>query len=114
MIDRVNERFVPVWINTREEPIPDRRAMDAAIAGIELDERRRVPGGFSQGFFLRSVVLSPDGGTLLNPQDKPNLGHLFSQGYFPYAQVKADDYLAMLERSLRQAESWRRAPWETR
>jgi hypothetical protein len=103
VIDRLNESFVPVWINTREEPIPDLRAMDAAIAGISLDDRRRVPGGFSKSFFLRSVVLSPDGGTLLNPQDKPSLGHLFSQGYFPYAQVKADDYLEMLELSLRDA-----------
>ena len=99
MIDLVNERFVPVWINIREESIPDFRAMDAAIEGIDLDGHRRV-SGFHQGFFLRSVVLSPDGGMLLNPQAKPNLGHLFTQGYFPYAQVKADDYLAMLERSL--------------
>ena len=114
MIDTVNERFVPVWINTREESIPDLRAMDQAIDGIELDERRRVSGGFSQKFFLRSVALSPDGGTLLNPQHKPSLGHLFSQGYFPYAQVQADDYLAMLELSLRKAESWRCAPWESR
>ena len=103
MIDTVNERLVPVWINIREEPIPDLRAMDQAIAGIDLDERRRVSGGFSRTFLLRSVALSPDGGTLLNPQDPPGLGHLFSQGYFPYAQVKAEDYLSMLELALRQA-----------
>ena len=107
MIDTVNERFVPVWVNIREEPIPDPRALDAAIEGITLDERRRVSGGFSQGFFLRSVVLSADGGTLLNPQDKPSLGHLFSQGHFPYAQVKAEDYLAMLEGALRNADAGR-------
>ena len=97
MIHLVNERFVPVWIDIREEPIPDLPAIDRAVEGIELDGRRRVPDGFSKGFFLRSVVLSPDGRELLNPQDKPSLGHLFSQGYFPYAQVKADDYLSMLE-----------------
>ena len=114
MIDAVNERFVPVWINIREEPIPRRRAIDAAIEGIELDGHRKVAGGFSQSFFLRSLVLTPDGATLMNPQDKPSLGHLFSQGHFPYAQVKADDYLAMLESSLRKAESWRCAPWDAR
>jgi hypothetical protein len=110
----VNERFVPVWINIREEPIPDLGAIDAALQGIALDAGRRVSGGFSQSFFLRSLVLSPDGGTLMNPQDKPSLGHLFSQGYFPYAQVKPDDYLAMLDLSLRKAGSWRCAPWDTR
>ena len=114
MIDLVNGRFVPVWINTREEPVPDLRALDLAVEGIELDERRRVAGGFSRKFFLRSVALSPDGGTLLNPQDKPSLGHLFTQGHFPYAQVKAEDYLAMLEGSLRKAEFWRCAPWDVR
>jgi len=107
VIDLVNERFVPVWINIREEPIPDLRALDAAIEGIELDGRRRVPGGFSKSFFLRSVVLSPDGGRLLNPQDKPNLGHLFTRGHFPYAQVKPEDYLAMLELALRETEPGR-------
>ena len=94
---------MPVWVNIRKEPIPDLAAVDAAVEGIALDERRRVPDGFSKGFFLRSVVLSPDGGRLLNPQDKPALGHLFSQGYFPYAQVKADDYLAMLDWALENA-----------
>jgi hypothetical protein len=97
----VNERFVPVWVNIRREPIPDFPSVDQAIAGIELDSYRRVTGGFSRKFFLKSVVLSPDGQTLLNPQDQPGLGHLFSQGHFPYAQVKAEDYLTMLEAALR-------------
>lgn len=100
MIGLINERFAPVWINIRREPIPDLRALDPALEGITLDEGRRVSGGFSQSFFLRSVVLSSDGQRLLNPQGKPGLGDLFSQGHFAYAQVKAEDYLAMLERSL--------------
>ena len=101
MVNLVNERFVPLWLNIRTTPIPDLQAMDAAIDGIRLDDLRRVANGFNQGFFLRSVVLSPDVATLLNPQDKPSLGHLFTRGHFPYAQVKTDDYLAMLELSLR-------------
>lgn len=107
MIALVNERFVPVWLNIRTTPIPDLRALDPALAGIDLDENRRVRAGFSRSFFLRSVALSPDGDSLLNPQDKPQLGHLFSQGYFPYAQVKADDYLAMLELALRKLDAVR-------
>lgn len=95
---------MPVWVNIRKESVPARPAVDRAIEGIELDGRRRVPEGFSKGFFLRSVVMSSDGRALLNPQDKPSLGHLFSQGYFPYAQVKADDYLAMLGLALENAE----------
>ena len=104
MIDLLTERFVPVWLNIRDQALPDLRALDAAIEGITLDERRKVSGGFSQSFFLRSVVLSADGGTLLNPQGKPSLGHLFSQGHFAYAQVKAEDYLAMLDLALRKAD----------
>lgn len=100
MIERVNGRFVPVWINIREEPIPDLPAIGPALEGIPLDARRRVPDGFSKGFFLRSLVLSPDGRELLNPQETPSLGHLFTQGYFSYAQVKADDFLDMLDRAL--------------
>ena len=101
MIDLVDARFVPVWINVREAPIPDLPAINATIEGVELDEGRRIPGGFSRKFFLRSVALSADGAALLNPQDPTaNLGHLISQGHFPYAQVKADDYLAMLRLAL--------------
>ena len=101
----MNDRFVPVWVNVRETPIPDVRALDPALEGIELDERRRVSGGFSRKFFLRSLALSPDAGRLLNPQEKPSLGHLFSQGHFPYAQVKAEDYLAMLDLCLRELDA---------
>jgi hypothetical protein len=101
VIALVNERFVPVWVNIREQALPDLRALDGALEGITLDERRRVSGGFSRSFFLRSVVLSPDGGTLLNPQGTPGLGQLFGRGHFAYAQVKAEDYLAMLEGSWR-------------
>lgn len=97
MIALVNERFVPLWLNIRATPIPDLRALDPALAGIDLDPERRVRAGFSRSFFLRSVVLSPDGDRLLNPQDKPSLGQIFSQGHFSYAQVKAEDYLEMLE-----------------
>lgn len=100
VIALITARFVPVWVNIREEPVPDLRALDPALEGIALDERRRVTGGFTRSFFLRRVVLTPDGGRLLNPQGAPSLGRLFGRGHFAYAQGKADDYRAMLEGAL--------------
>jgi len=51
-------------------------------------------------------VLASDGETLLNRQKaKASLGDLFSEGHFPYAQVKAKDYLPMLRDALELAHS---------
>jgi hypothetical protein len=93
---------VPVWINVRTTPVPDLACMEDVLGKVEVDTDGVVQGSFSQGFFLRSVVLASDGETLLNPQEirKASLGDLFSVGYFPYAQVKAKDYLPMLRAAL--------------
>ena len=96
----MNREFVPVWVDVRSSPIPDVACLEEAIEGIEYNADGRVTGSFNQGFFLRSVVLSSDASTLLNRQDKPALGDLFSKGHFSYAQVKADDYLKMLREAL--------------
>ncbi len=108
MIDLVNARFVPVWVNIRKSRVPDVRAIDPAITGIKLDEDRKVSGGFSQGFFVRTLVLSANGRFLLNPQanDDP-LGTHAAKGHFPYGQVKARDYLPMLNQALGRAEGIR-------
>jgi len=75
--------------------------MDEVLHRVSLDGRRFVTGGFSQGFFLRSVVLASDGKTLLNPQEGgASLCKLLADGHFAYAQVKADGYLRMLEDAL--------------
>lgn len=100
VLSLVNREFVPVWIDVRTTPLPDVACLEEAIEGIEYDADGRVTGSFNQGFFLRSVVLSSDGETLLNRQDKPALGDLFTKGYFSYAQVKPDDYLKMLRDAL--------------
>ena len=93
---------MPVWINVRTTPVPDLACMEDVLGKVEVDTDGVVQGSFSQGFFLRSVVLASDGETLLNPQEirKASLGDLFSVGYFPYAQVKAKDYLPMLRAAL--------------
>lgn len=101
----MNREFVPVWVDVRTTPLPDVASIEPALEGIEYDADGRVTGSFNQGFFLRSLVLSSDAATLLNPQDKPALGDLFSKGYFSYAQVKADDYLKMLRGSLERSRA---------
>jgi hypothetical protein len=102
----INDEFVPVWINVRTTPLPDLACMDQVIEGIEYDADGYITGSFSQGFFLRSIVLASDGETLLNPQkSKAALGDLFSDGHFPYGQVKPKHYLPMLRESLDRART---------
>lgn len=97
----VNEEFVPVWINVRTTPVPDLACMEEVLHSVEVDSDNMVQGSFSQGFFLRSVVLASDGETLLNPQPGgASLGDLFTDGHFPYGQVKSNHYLPMLRGAL--------------
>ena len=106
VIALVNDEFIPVWINIRTTPIPDLACMNDVLAKVEVDADGLVQGSFSQGFFLRSVVLASDGETLLNPQPgAASLGDLFTQGHFPYAQVHAHQYLPMLRGALERARN---------
>ena len=104
VITLVNEEFVPVWINVRTTPVPDLACMNEVLHNVEVNPDGRVQGSFSQGFFLRSVVLASDGETLLNAQPGgASLGDLFSEGHFKYGQVKAKHYLPMLRDALARA-----------
>ncbi len=104
MIRLVNARFVPVWINIRKSPVPDLRPVDEAIGGVKLDAERRVAAGFSQGFFVRSLVIDSELRFLLNPQPSDDPMRTFNvKGHFPYAQVKAQDYLPMLQVALERS-----------
>jgi len=107
VVDFVNDEFVPVWINIRTTPVPDLACMEDVLGKVEVNGDGVVQGAFSQGFFVRSVVLAGDGETLLNPQDIRNasLGDLFTVGYFPYAQVKSKDYLPMLRSALERSRA---------
>lgn len=98
---------MPVWVNLREVPFPDlpQPIIDAVLVGARLDAERRVVDLLSQGFFLRSAVLTPDGQTLLNPQPATIMGSWeLSQetGYFSYAQTTPSDYRAMLDAALEE------------
>jgi hypothetical protein len=102
----VNDEFVPLWVNVRTTPVPDVACMEAVLDKVEVNGDGTVQGSFSQGFFLRSVVLALDGVTLLNPQPgRASLGNLFTDGHFPYAQVKSKHYLPMLREALERARS---------
>ena len=95
-----------MWINIRTTPIPDIACMNEVLAKVEVDSNGMVEGSFSQGFFLRSVVLASDGETLLNPQPgSPSLGGLIADGHFPYAQVKSKHYLPMLRGALDRSQN---------
>jgi hypothetical protein len=100
----VNDEFIPVWINIRTTPVPDIACMEEVLANVEVNSDGFVQGSFSQGFFLRSVVLGNDGETLLNPQPGgASLGDLFTEGHFKYGQVKSKHYLPMLRGALERA-----------
>jgi hypothetical protein len=58
----VNEEFVPVWINVRTTPVPDIACMEDVLGKVAVDADGVVQGSFSQGFFLRSVVLAQQRG----------------------------------------------------
>lgn len=92
--------FVPVWVNLREEPLPALATLDSVLGKTRLDASRRVDDTLSHGFFLRSVVLTPDGEEILNPQDATPEASWETWkrcGHFSYAQVQVEDYRPMLE-----------------
>jgi hypothetical protein len=108
VIALVNERFVPVWVNIRTDPLPETPVLSQVLLKTQVTPDRHVDDLFSKGFFLRSLVLTSDGQALLNPQADTVKGSMetYSQkGYFAYAQVKPDDYLLMLDSALRRFDA---------
>ena len=101
-IQFINANFVATWVNVRSQPVPQ-LPDDRILLGVKINDARFVTGSFNEGFFVRSLVVSPDGKTLLNPQAmKPeeSMPTYREHGYFPYGQVKAKDYLPMLRDAL--------------
>jgi hypothetical protein len=103
IIQLVNDHFVPVWINVRTTPIPDLPRLDQVLIEGKLDEHRYISNLFSLGFFVRAVVLNPEGDTILNWQKNSVIGRgmrVFTDGSYSYAQLTAHDIEPELKDSL--------------
>jgi hypothetical protein len=103
VIDLIRHDFVAVWINVRKQPVPRWPFVGEVLLNGRLDAANRIKDPFSEGFFLRSVVVTPDGQTLLNPQPPTVIGasvQFFVRGDVSYAQIDAGDYLVMLRKAL--------------
>ena len=103
VITAINTFFIPVWINVREQVVPSFPARARVLIEADVDDEGRVSNLFSNGFFLRSVVLSPADLRLLNPQAETVVDSSASfaeRGHFAYAQFNSSDYLAMLQEAL--------------
>ena len=67
VIERVNAEFVPVWINIRTTPVPPFPFVRDVLVTASIDKHNRVTDMWSRNYYVHSVVVSPDGQTLLNP-----------------------------------------------
>jgi hypothetical protein len=103
VIEMLNRDVVPVWIDVRHEAIPDVPALANVLFVGHLDENRRITDGFNGGFYLRSMLMTPDGAKLLNRQPDHywgSIGNYYATGHYSYAQTDPNDYLSMLMKSL--------------
>lgn len=113
VIDLINTEFVPVWINVRTTPLPRLPFWQDVLLNAKVGPDNRIEDLFSEGFFLRSVVTTPDGQTLLNPQAATVAGSLATssrEGHYAYAQTKRDDFLLMLKGALARYQRQALAP----
>jgi hypothetical protein len=103
VIELIGSDFVPVWIDVRTTSLPRRAFVGDVLVNARVDEQNKVVDPFSQGFFLRSVVLTPDGEQILNRAPTTaaaSLGRVLTTGDNLYANVDAGDYLTMLRHAL--------------
>ena len=103
VIELINDRFVPVWINVRTTPLPRKAFVGEVLVNARVDASNLIIDPFSEGFFLRSAVLTPDGEHLLNRNPSTvsaSIAHVLREGDNAYANVDAGDYLVMLRKAL--------------
>jgi hypothetical protein len=104
VIARINEEFVPVWINIRTTPVPPFPFVKDVLVTATIDRDYRVTDVFSRNYFIRSVIASPDGQRLLNsgaPTVSATAKNLLLEGDWGYEAMDPGDYLSMLQRALR-------------
>ena len=103
VVDFVNDEFVPVWINVRTTALPRLPFVPDVLVNAKVDADNMVIDPFSKGFFLRTVVLTPDQQTILNRMPSTlagSIGSALRDGTQAYAAVDAPDYLSMLVKAL--------------
>ena len=107
VIALIERSFVPVWVNVRRTPMPSRPWLADVLVNARVDEHRMIADLFSQGFFVRSIALSPDGNTLLVTKPRDVAGSLKSiaMGDNAYAITDPGDYRSMLRHALEKLES---------
>lgn len=86
----VNDRFVPVWVDTRESPYPAVPALDEPARDLGLGDDRRIVDTVTYYFHARTFLVSADGRRLLNREEALE----------SLTVVRAGPYLEMLERAL--------------
>lgn len=106
VIEVIEKSFVPIWINVRTTPLPAKPWVRDLLVNASVDDRNMVSDLFSQGFFVRSAVLTPDGETLLNAGPKTMAASMsrLAMGDNVYAKVDPEEYLVMLRESLERFE----------
>ncbi len=105
VIAQINEEFVPVWINIRTTPVPPFPFVQDVLVTAKIDQHNRVVDLFSRNYFIRSVIVSPDGQRLLNPGASTvakTARKLLFEGDWSYEAMDPGDYLVMLKHALRR------------
>ena len=103
VIDLINADLVPVSINVRTTPLPRLPFVPDVLVNAQVDADNKVVDPFSKGFFLRTVVLSPDRTRMLHDAPSTVAGsvrEVVVDGTQCYAAVDAPDYLSLLIKAL--------------
>ena len=101
VIDLLNTRFVPVWVDSTRHGIPDAPALRDVRDWFDGTTSSGLTEWIATSFYLGSVVLTPDGEERINDSKLP--------WPWKYKEVKAADYLDMLDGALRRAAERRSA-----
>jgi hypothetical protein len=110
VIDLVNLAFVPVWINVRTTALPRFPFQERILVTAKVDADNRVIDRFSRTFFVHTILVSPDGTTLLNPGAATvaqTAKQLVFDGSFSYEAIDAGEYLGMMQHALERLNDLR-------
>ena len=104
VIARLNEEFVPVWINVRTTAVPPWPFVRDILVTAKIDQDNRVRDTWSRNYYVHTIIVSPDGQTLLNRGASTvasTARSLVFEGDFSYSTIDPGDYLSMLSRAER-------------